>query len=161
MPLSPFNAEFPIEGFTTQGQDGQPAEIDYRARPIEELLAAGSDLSRQVFSLTNDIHPVFQDKHICACEYTDDLYCCAPYFAANPDEVADKEKAPAIASPYATKNVLVRTIMQLATNFLTHDDTLPFWAGIIDCARGPRQEVGRFHVHPKKRLSEDRKADTL
>jgi hypothetical protein len=59
MPLSLFNTEFFIEGFTAQGLDSQPAEIDYRARPIEGLLAASSDLSRQVFSLTNEIHLVF------------------------------------------------------------------------------------------------------
>jgi len=56
---------------------------------------------------------------------------------------------------------MVRVILQLATKFLTHEDTLPFWAGILDCARGPRQEVARFHVHPRQRLCEARKTETL
>ena len=56
---------------------------------------------------------------------------------------------------------MVRIILQLATKLLTHDDTLPFWAGILDCARGPRQEVARFHVYPRRRLNGARKAETL
>jgi len=158
-PLSPFQAAFPNAESTAQGREIQPQEKDFRDRPIGEHIAAGRDLSGQVFGLTNKIHPIFRSENICVCKYTEPLHCCAPYFAANPDQLPDK-KAPAIASPYPAENPIVRTILQLATKFLPHDDTLPFWAGILDCARGPRQEVARFHV-TRKRLSEARKADTL
>ena len=161
MPLSPFKAGSPNGDLTAQGPEAQPVEQDFRARPIWELLAAGSDLAGKVFSLTNEIHPIFQEKNICGCKHAKLTHCIAPYFAANPDELADKKKAPVIASPYPSQNPMVRVILQLATKFLTHDNTLPFWAGILDCARGPRQEVARFHVHPRRRLSEARKADTL
>lgn len=137
---------------------------DYEAHTIAELIAAGSDMaeiSASISNLTNEIHPFFRDENMCVCKHLDDLHCHAPYFAANPDALADKKKAPVIVSPYAAKSILVREILRLASKFLTHDDTLPFWAGILDCARGPRQHVARFHVHPRKHLSKARKADTL
>lgn len=161
VPLSPFKAGFPNGDLVGQGPEAQPVQQDFRARPIRELLAAGSELAGQVFSLTNAIHPIFREQNICACKHAEFALCCSPYFAANPDQLAEKEKAPAIASPYPSQNAFVRVILQLATKFLTHDDTLPFWAGILDCARGPRQEVARFHVHPRRRLDAARKADTL
>jgi hypothetical protein len=55
----------------------------------------------------------------------------------------------------------VRAVLQLATIFLTHEDSLPFWAGIVDCGRRPREGVSRFRVPARKRLSKAREADTL
>ena len=161
VPLSPFKARYSNEELNAQKPEVQPLEQDFRARPIRELLAAGSDLAGKVFSLTNEIHPIFREKNICACENASISSCCSPYLAANPHKLADEKKAPTIAAPYPSQNPFVRVILQLATRLLTHDDSLPFWAGILDCARGPRQEVARFHVHPRKRLSAARRAETL
>lgn len=73
-----------------------------------------------------------------------------------PNEEAEKLKPTVTASPYPADNVVVRAILQLATRFLTHEDILPFWAGIVDCGRGPSQDVARFRVRPNKRLSKAR-----
>lgn len=99
-PLSPFKAGFPNGDLAAQGWETQPVEQDFRARPIRELLAAGSDLAGKIFSLTNEIHPIFQERNIFACKHAELVHCLAPYFANNPDQLADKKKAPAIASPY-------------------------------------------------------------
>ena len=162
-PLSPLKSE--LLNTDPEGMDLDPAVRDLYLDPtIGEIIAAGSDMAQVmalISDLTNEIHPVFRETNICACKHVEPSHCCSPYFAANPDQLADKEKTPLIASPYPSQNHIVHAIMQLATKFLTHDDTLPFWAGILDCARGPRQQVARFRVHPRKRLSAVRKAEIL
>lgn len=126
VPLSPFKAGFPHGDTTAQGPEAQPVEQDFRACPIRELLAAGSDLAGKVFSLTNETHPFFQEKKICACKHAELTHCLAPYFADNPDKLADKKKTPVITSPHPSQNPIVRVILQLATKLLTHDKKLPF-----------------------------------
>lgn len=143
--------------------DVGPPEYGPKELTIGDLIAAGSDSTKilaTISSLTNDIHPIFRDENICACEYTDDIYCLAPHYAAHPEALEGVEKAPEIASPFAKDNILVRAILQLATNFITHDDTLPFWAGIVECGLGPPGKTP-FRVHPRKKLSAARKAETL
>jgi hypothetical protein len=79
--------------------------------------------------ITNDIHPIFRDDNICVCPYKD-TYCMAPHFADNPEVLAWRAKAPQTNSPYIEgfkENILVRTIFQLATRMILHDDALPFW----------------------------------
>jgi hypothetical protein len=171
-PLSPFKSEFfdiistppgPEDRTEDQTED-QTEEVDFEEPTIGELIAVGSDvadITTRISDLTNKVHPIFRDDNFCVCRYADVNSCVAPYLAANPERLADKKKAPVIASPYPADNFVVRMILQLATMFLTQEDTLPFWAGILDCARGPRQSVPRFHAHPRKKLSRARREDTL
>jgi hypothetical protein len=57
---------------------------------------------------------------------------------------------------------VLRSALQVATRIITHEDTLPFWAGLIDCARpkvtdGPRP----FRVRARKRLDADKANSVL
>ena len=164
VPLSPYKGGcYDVEPLT-QDAELEAEEADFEDYTIDELVAAGSEMAEitaSISDLTNELHPIFRDDNICACSYKESLYCCSPYFVANPDQIADGKKATVTTSPDPGQNVVVRTILQLATKFLTHEATLPLWAGIIDCGRGPRQDVSRFYVHPRKRLNEAREADTL
>ena len=134
---------------------------------IGDFLTAGGDLT-EIMSflcqLTNEIHPIFRDENICSCPEVIDksedpyqalVYCLAPHFADNPSELVDKVKGPEKGSLLA-KDIIMRTILQLATQIATKEGTLPFWAGLVDF------EVKRaFKVHPRRRLDQFRKGRTL
>jgi hypothetical protein len=64
-----------------------------------------------------------------------------------------------IASPYPSDNFIVRVSLRLASRFVTHKTTLPFWAGIIDYARGPQESIPRLHGRPRQQLSQARQAE--
>ena len=143
-------------------------EVDPPQGPtIKDLIAAGGDLTTimsSVCQLTNDIHPIFRAENICMFPYKDN-YCMAPHFADHPEKLIGKAKAPQMNSPYVEgfkDNVVVRTIFQVATRMLLHDDALPFWAGLMDAVDWEADEPSiSFKVHPRRRLSKDRKQRTL
>lgn len=52
--------------------------------------------------------------------------------------------------------------MQLATAMITHDDALPFWAGLMDCAKsGKDGECTRFSVPAGEHLDPAKKQEVL
>ncbi|KAM0716666.1 hypothetical protein Q7P37_008111 [Cladosporium fusiforme] len=143
-----------------------PSEVsdDQNSEPyIGSLIAAGSDVGEilaRICTLTNEIHPIFRDENICACEYKDIGCCLFPYYATHRPEDLGFDKAPRIDSPYPKDNPIARAILQLATNIITSKDALPFWAGIIEC--GLSQDPSNiFRVHPRKHLSPEREKETL
>lgn len=139
-------------------------DLSKDSRPIERLHNDGmymSEIESWISNLTNQIHPVFRDENICACRYSDLFYCLDPDYANCPDTIDDVAQAPAIASPYAKDNFMVRAAFQLATMFITHDDTLPFWAGIIEAGANRDEATRTFHVHPRRHLDKSRKEMTL
>jgi hypothetical protein len=122
--------------------------------------------------LTNDIHPIFKDENLCFCpevikasDYWFDKfsYCMAPHFADNPNELRGLVTYPQPALPLPRDNIVMRTILQLASRMITHDQTLPFWAGIINAVTGEGDDakVGIIKVHPRRRLNQVRKERTL
>jgi hypothetical protein len=157
-----------FEEFATPLEEKYLPEVDTPRGPtMKDLIAAGGDLSTilpSLCQLTNDIHPMFRAENICVCPY-EGKYCMVPHFADYPEELIGKAKAPQTNSPCIkdfTDGVLVRTIFQLATRMLLHDDALPFWAGLMDAfdhdADGPYIS---FHVNPRRRLSKEDKERTL
>ncbi|KAM0690182.1 hypothetical protein Q7P36_008949 [Cladosporium allicinum] len=114
--------------------------------------------------LTNDIHPIFRDENICVCPYKEP-YCMVPHFADNSEVLAWKAKAPQTTSPYVEgfkRNVVVRTIFQLATRIIMHDDALPFWAGLMDAVNWDAGKANiSFKVHPRRHLDQAHKERTL
>lgn len=129
---------------------------------IRDILAAGQDPAQVLCQLTNAIHPIFNANNICVCGYKDLRCCVQPHFANLARSVPGTAKAPSIASPHPDDNIIVRASMQLASRILTHDDTLPFWEGILNC-RDPKDgkisEV--FEAHSSSHLSAERKAEIL
>lgn len=131
-------------------------------RTIQDVLDAGKDPAQELCQLTNEIHPIFQATNICACEYKDLRCCVQPYFANLARSNPGTAKAPSIASPYPEDNIITRASMQLASRILTHDDTLPFWASILDCRDLKDGTVGEvFEAHSSSHLSAERKAQIL
>lgn len=134
-----------------------------RGPSIADHIAAGSDFAdimTRISSLTNEIHPIFRDKNLCLCQYLECQCCIRPYYATYRGEDLGMTKSPPTDSPYPKDNPVVRAILQLATNIITHSDALPFWAGIIECGLS-EDPTNVFRVHPRKHLSPEREKATL
>jgi hypothetical protein len=147
-----------------------PPEREYYETPDEpeeqtvgQLIAAGSDLANIMSStcqLTNPIHPIFESVNLCLCEYQNEIHCVAPRFAANPP--AGVVKISPTPLPNRKNMLILRTILQLASQMITHPQTLPFWAGLIDAVipdGGDKRAA--FTVHPTRRLDPARTEQTL
>jgi hypothetical protein len=157
-----------------------PVEREYLPKPetewaptIGDFLAAGGDLTQimsHMCQLTNDIYPILGDGNLSVCpevinpsEFFDDeyAYCMSPHFAdkANLKGLV-KKRQPASILP--KDNIIMRTILQLASRMIEDEGTLPFWAGIIDCVTGEGEDAEiSFKVHPRRRLSKDCKERVL
>jgi hypothetical protein len=145
-------------------------EREYYERPegpeeqtIGELIAAGSDpahIMSSVCQLTNDIHPVFRDENICACEYAEMYHCAAPQLANSEGFPRTTPSRALLAHP---KNcVVIRTILQLASQMTTHPQALPFWAGLINAiATDDEEDRADFEVHPTRLLDPAHTKSTL
>jgi hypothetical protein len=133
-----------------------------KEQTIGELFAAGGDLANimsSVCQLTNDIHPVFRDGNLCFCEYAQGHHCVASRFAANSGWIP---RIPQPALPLQKDRIILRTILQLASQMITHPQTLPFWAGLIDAAAlAGVDNRAAFKVHPVRLLEPARQARTL
>jgi hypothetical protein len=149
-----------------------PLKREYLPQPktewaptIEDFLAAGGDpaaIMANLCQLTNDIHPILGDGNLCVCpelinpslDFDDDhAYCMSPYFAdsANLKGIV-KEQQPASILP--KDNIIMRTILQLASRMIEDEGTLPFWAGVIDAVTGEGKDaIVSFKVHPRRKLS--------
>lgn len=143
-----------------------PTTDDYfkDIRPIERHLNDGiamSEIESRIINLTNEIHPIFRDENICACRYSDMFYCLEPDYANCSETIDDVAQAPEIESPHAKNNFMIRAALQLASMFITHDDTLPFWAGIIETGANRDEGTRTFHVHPRRHLDKSCKEKTL
>jgi hypothetical protein len=157
-----------FEEFATPLKEEYLPEADTARDPtIEDLIAAGGDLTTIMSSLcqlTNDIHPIFRAENICMCPYAEP-YCMAPHFADHPEELVGKAKALQTTSPYIKgfkENMVTRTIFQLASRMMVHDDALPFWAGLMDAVNWEADKPNiSFKVHPRRNLSKDQKKRTL
>lgn len=130
------------------------------------MIAAGGDLEQiqsSICGLTNDLHPIFDEGNICVCRNVDDEYCYVPEKVAELDSATDKIEGslePTWSHPL--ENLVLRSAMQLATCIITHESTLPFWAGLIDCAVNQATDVPRpFHVRARKRLHADKANSVL
>jgi hypothetical protein len=157
-----------------------PLEREYLPKPktewaptIGDFLAAGGDtttIMSYICQLTNDIHPILRDENLCVCpevinpsQFWEDefAYCMSPHFTdkANLKGLV-KERQPASILP--KHNPVMRTILQLASRITEDEGTLPFWAGIIDAVTGEGEDAKiSFKVHPRRRLSKDRKERVL
>lgn len=89
------------------------------------------------------------------------IYCLGPKYANDPGVIEGIEESPEMASPYPEDNFMVRAALQLATMLITHDDTLPFWAGLIEAGLGRKDGTESFHVHTRRQLEQSRKEKTL
>ena len=128
---------------------------------IREMIAAGGDLEQiksSLCGLTNDLHPIFDEKNICVCKNKVEDYCYLPKKLAELEAATDKIKGslePTWSHPL--ENLVLRSAMQLATRFITHEDTLPFWAGLMDCSRYKIMDEARpFRARARKRLDADK-----
>ena len=133
---------------------------------IREMIAAGGNLEQirsSICGLTNDLHPIFDEGNICVCRNADDEYCYVPEKVAELDSATDKIEGslePTWSHP--SENLVLRSAMQLATRIITHEDTLPFWAGLIDCAVNQATDSPRpFYVRARKRLPADKANSVL
>jgi hypothetical protein len=133
---------------------------------IREMLAAGGDLEQITSSfcgLTNAVHPIFAEGNICVCRHENGEYCYRPELIAELDSATNKIEGllePTWNPPL--ENVVLRSALQLATRFITHEDTLPFWAGLLDCARNQATDVPRpFRVRARKHLSTEKANSVL
>jgi hypothetical protein len=130
---------------------------------FEQLFAAGSglaDILSSACQLTNPIHPIFESANLCLCEYQNEIHCVAPRFAANPP--AGLAKISPKPLPYRKDMIILHTILQLASQMITHPQTLPFWAGLMDAViptGGDKRAA--FTVHPTRRLDPARTEQTL
>jgi hypothetical protein len=133
---------------------------------LGELMAAGGTLEEiksQICGLTNDLHPLFDKQNICVCKNADRRYCFLPEKIAELESAADEiEGALEPHWEHGLGEFMLYSAMQLATRMITHEYTLPFWAGLIDCARpsedGKRRE---FNVRARKRLNAAKEKEVL
>jgi hypothetical protein len=158
-----------FEEFATPVEEEYLPEVDTTRDPtIEDLMAAGGNLTTIMSSLcqlTNDIHPIFRAENLCMCPY-EDPYCMYPHDVDHPEELVGAAKVRWMSWPHSKDfkdNIMLRTIFQLATRMILHDDALPFWAGLMDAvvdntAGKPKRS---FKVHPRRRLDEAHKQRTL
>ena len=170
------NSEIPCNGPCKRSFNtfATPLSKQYLPKPNKEweptlgdIFANGGDptmIMSHICQLTNDIHPIFRDDNLCTCpevinmpEDPDETfaYCMAPHFA-DESRLVGIVKERQIDPLLAKNNAIIRTIFQLATQMATHEDTLPFWAGITDF-----KDNSGFIVHPRRRLNQARKERTL
>jgi hypothetical protein len=143
------------------------AKINHDEEPtLGDLKAAGGTLSEiksQICGLTNDLHPLFDDQNICVCKNIDRRYCYLPEKIAELESATDEIKG-AIEPhwDHALGDYVLRSAMQLATRIITHEDTLPFWAGLMDFKPpdGDSEDKG-FNVRARKRLNAAKKEEVL
>lgn len=124
---------------------------------LGELMAAGGTLEEiksQICGLTNELHPLFDEQNICVCKNADRQYCFLPKKIAELESAAGAiEGALEPHWEHGLGEFMLYSAMQLATRLITHEDTLPFWAGVIDCSRpGEGGERREFNVRARKRL---------
>jgi hypothetical protein len=124
---------------------------------IQDILDAGGDPATVLYQLTNDIHPIFQAKNRCVCKFKDIRCCVQPHFANLAANDPETPRAPVVASPDPEDNIIVRATLQLASLVLVHDDTLPFWAGIVDCLDDDGGIGYQFQAHEREHLPVEQK----
>jgi hypothetical protein len=124
---------------------------------IQDILDAGEDPATVLCQLTNAIHPIFQAKNRCVCKFQDIRCCVQPHFADLAANNPETPRAPAIASLDPEDNIIVRATLQLASLILVHDDTLPFWAGIVGCLDDDGGIGYQFQAHEREHLPVEQK----
>jgi hypothetical protein len=123
---------------------------------IRNIIDNGMNPEDFISGLTNKIHPIFRKIH--RCKYTHDEFCLP--VRERDGGVLGKMRpvpVPQIADPLPSANLVVRTMMQLATRILTSDESLHFISALMACGK----KGVKFHVHPRERLSAERKQATL
>lgn len=163
-----------IDSLYARGTLGRMLETD-ATNTIEEIIGP------QICSLTNDILPVFAMENICVCKQPDKQYCYLPAKIAElqaADEALERvpdweccsalgitNQVPGTIIPtwnHAPGQLMLRSAMQLATRMITHDDALPFWAGLMDCARSSKSDERRpFHARTGEHLDAAKKREVL
>lgn len=133
---------------------------------LGELVAAGGaldEIKAQICGLTNGIHPLFDEKNICVCQNADRRYCYLPEKIAELESATDKlEGALEPHWEHALGGFMLHSAMQLATRLITHEDTLPFWAGLMDCSYAGKDGKRKdFVVRARKRLGAAKKKEVL
>ena len=141
------------------------------------------EIKSQICSLTNDILLVFEMQNICVCKLPDKQFCYLPA------KIAEFQAADAalvrvplweLCSADGTTNevegailpywnhepgeFMLHSAMQLATQMITHDDALPFWAALMDSARsseGDAKRSTRSRVRTPERLDAAKKQEVL
>jgi len=144
-----------------------PEDIHNEQEPtLGELMAAGGTLEEiksQICGLTNDLHPIFDKQNICVCKNADRRFCYLPEKIAELESATDEiEGSLEPHWDHALGDFMLHSAMQLATRLITHEDTLPFWAGLIDCS-GPDKDGKKkdFVVRARKRLSAAKRKEVL
>ena len=145
-----------------------------KEQPVEQLILAGSlfaDILTSACQLTNEVHPIFADENLCFCECASDWRCVAPSFAAKTPEGIPTKVTQKKLLPHGRDNLVLDTIFQLASQMITHRQTLPFWAGLINAvvyrdedeklARPRSERREKFTVHPTKLLHPEHEKHTL
>jgi hypothetical protein len=153
------------------------AVVDVKAASIEsdgydedptlrELKDAGGtpeSIKSRLCNLTNDLHPVFDARNICVCKNRDRRDCYLPDKVTALESATDKLEGS--LEPHWDRplgNFMIHSALQLATRVITHEDTLPFWAGLIDCAKSSKDEEAKeFHVRARKRIDAAKEKEVL
>jgi hypothetical protein len=131
---------------------------------VRELIAADGDLEQiksSICGLTNDLHPLFDTKNICVCKHPNEVYCCLPHKVAELETSVEKP-FDYIESTWShpLQNLVLRSALQLATRMITHENTLPFWAGLIDLSEAPQEDKNHFYARAR-RLGADKEKQVL
>lgn len=129
-------------------------------------MAAGGTLEEiksQICGLTNELHPLFDEQNICVCRNADRRYCYLPEKIAELESATDKIKgALELHCDHALGNFMLRSAMQLATRLTTHEDTLPFWAGLMEFSLPDKDGKKKdFNFRARKRLDAAKEKQVL
>lgn len=103
------------------------------------------------------------------CKHANREYCYVPAKIAELDSATTTTSSKVESSllleqtrNHPLDNLVLRSAMQLATLLITHENTLPFWAGLLDSSTTQPTDVRRpFHVRARKRLSAAKAASVL
>lgn len=185
------DCSFPDNSWAVVDMNAAIDEIDsfYASGTLGRMLEATAtddmdEIKPQICSLTNDILPVFELQNICICKQPDKQYCYLPSKIAElqaADEalerVPDWECCSAAGITNEVPGTIIRTwdhepgnmmlhsAMQLATRMITHDNALPLWAGLMDCARSDKEDAGRsttrFRACAGERVDAAKKREVL
>lgn len=125
----------------SRGSFSQRHEMD---TPVRDLVDAGGDLEyikSKICELTNELHPVFDERKKCACKHQRMVHCSEPTYAAA------LEVAPGLLEPLhlswapPSESLALRAVLQLAIRMITDKNTLPFRDGILAAAAAEKSSL--------------------
>jgi hypothetical protein len=85
------------------------------------------------------------------CKHPDEVYCCLRHKVVELEAAVEKPFGyiePTWSHPL--QNPVLRAALQLATRVITHENTLPFWAGLIDLSLAPTEDQPHFRARARR-----------